>query len=188
MIGASLTQPMLAGAFEGYAILVGVVLLVAIMLCLTYRKQRNPGPSPKTFAREHLAKIKEEHGMRGDIEELMVQLQELSRDISAQIDTRFTKLEASIQSADERIETLQKLIRTAQGRPAIDLVADDDDKPQPSEPGPADPNDANVMRSRILALAETGKNSVEIAREIGGTPGEIELILSLERSSEAGSG
>ena len=184
-MGTSLTQLVLAGAMEGYAILVGVVLLVAIMLRLTYRKQRNPGPSPKTFAREHLAKIKEEHGMRGDIEELMVQLQELSRDISAQIDTRFTKLEASIQSADERIETLQKLIRTAQSRPAIDLLADDDDKPQPSEPVPAD---ADVMRSRILALTEIGKDPVEIAREIGRTPGEIELILSLERSSEAGSG
>lgn len=185
MTGAGLTQLTLAVGMESYAILVGVVLLVAIMLRLTYRKQRNPGPSPKTFAREHLAKMKEEHGMRGDIEELMVQLQELSRDISAQIDTRFTKLEASIQSADERIETLQKLIRTAQGRPAIDLLADDDDKPQPSEPVPAG---VDVMRSRILALTEIGKDPVEIAREIGRTPGEIELILSLERSSEAGSG
>ncbi len=187
-MATKLMQLMLAAAMEGYAILVGVVLLVAIMLRLTYRKQRNPGPSPSTFAREHLAKIKEEHGMRGDIEELMVQLQELSRDISAQIDTRFTKLEASIQSADERIETLQKLIRTAQGRPAVDLVADDDDRPQPSEPGPAEPTDADVMRSRILTLADAGRNPVEIAREIGRTPGEIELILSLERSSEAGSG
>ena len=184
----SVTPLMLATAMEGYAILVGVVLLVAIMLRLTYRKQRKSGPSPSTFAREHLAKIKEEHGMKGDIEELMVQLQELSRDISAQIDTRFTKLEASIQSADERIDTLQKLIRAAQSRPAVDLVADDDDQPQPSPNLPADPPVLDQMRSRILSLADLGKNPVEIAREIGRTPGEIELILSLERSSGAGSG
>lgn len=186
-MATNLTQLMLAAAMEGYAILVGVVLLVAIMLRLTYRKQRAQGPSPGTFAREHLAKIKEEHGMKGDIEELMVQLQELSRDIGAQIDTRFAKLEASIQSADERIETLQKLIRTAQAKPAIDLMADDDVKPQPIQPQPPKPAAVDVLRSRILALADAGKDPIEIAMEIGRTPGEIELILSLERSSEAGS-
>ena len=88
-----------ATEFENYALLLGVVLLVFIMLRLTARKQRGAGPTSQSHARDHVAKLKEEHAVRGDMQELMVQLQELSRDINAQIDTRFAKLEVSIRAA-----------------------------------------------------------------------------------------
>ncbi len=117
-----------ATEFQNYALLLGVVLLVFIMLRLTARKQRQSGSTPQSHARDHLAKLKEEHAVKGDMRELMVELQELSRNINAQIDTRFAKLEVSIRSADERIDLLERLLRAADGRPTIDTVVSGDDE------------------------------------------------------------
>ena len=175
-----MTHFILAAELGNFAILLGVVLLVALMLRMTYRKQRNPGPTPSSFAREQLAKLKEEHAVKGNLEELMVQLQELSREINAQIDTKFAKLEASIRSADERIDTLYHLLRgRAQEQPTVDTIISDDgagEEPPPDESGAEAPDSP---RAKIYALADSGKSAVEIAHHTGQAPGEIELILSL---------
>ena len=49
-----------------------------------------------------------ERRIRRDLESLMIELEELSRKISAQIDTRFAKLEAVIRDADRREEKEHK--------------------------------------------------------------------------------
>ena len=175
-----MTHFILAAELGDFAILIGVVLLVALMLRMTYRKQRNPGPTPSSFAREQLAKLKEEHAVKGNLEELMVQLQELSREINAQIDTKFAKLEASIRSADERIDTLQRLLRgRGQEQPTVDTIISDDGAGEEPPPDPAGAEAPEPSRARIYALADSGKSAVEIARHTGQAPGEIELILSL---------
>ncbi len=178
-------QPMLAMEPGSYVALLGVVILVGVMLRMTYRKQRNSRPTPRTFAREHIAKLKEEHAMKGDMEELMVQLQELSRNISAQIDTKFAKLEASIRSADERIEKLQRLQRATEGQPTIDTVITDDIAPEPTSTRPPKPEPADPQHDQIYTLADAGDSVVQIAQEIGKSPGEIELILSLRNSARS---
>ena len=175
----------LAIEVSGYALLLGVVIVVAFMLRMTYRKQRNPGPTPSSFAREQLAKLKEEHAVKGNLEELMVQLQALSRDINAQIDTKFAKLEASIRSADERIDTLQRLRDAGEDQPTVDTVISDDGLGQNPAADQAAAEAADMPQARIYALADSGKSPVEIADQTGQSPGEIELILSLRGRSGA---
>ncbi len=174
-----------ATEFQNYALLLGVVLLVFFMMRLTARKQRQSGPTAQRHARDHVAKLKEEHAMKGDMRELMVELQDLSRDINAQIDTRFAKLETSIRAADERIDLLERLLRAADGRPTIDTVVSGDDvashlPPEQPQAGRPDPPHA-----RIYDLADGGRNSIQIAQQTGKTPGEIELILSLRKSTRS---
>ena len=177
---------MLAVEPGNYALLIGVVILVAAVLRWTYRRQRQPGPTPKTFARDHIAKIEEEHAVRGDMQELMVQLQELARSINAQIETKFAKLETSIRSADERIETLERLLRAAQGQPSIDaVVGDEGEQARPTDDQlKSAPPDAAI--AEVYKLADAGKDTVAIAQQTGQTPGEIELILSLRDSARSG--
>ncbi len=174
-----------ATGFQNYAPLLGVVLLVFIMLRLTARKQRQSGSMPQRYARDHVAKLKEEHAVKGDMRELMVELQELSRNINAQIDTRFAKLEVSIRSADERIDLLERLLRAADGRPTIDTVVSGDDEAPRLPPAQPQAGLPESQHGRIYDLADGGRNSIQIAQETGKTPGEIELILSLRESTRS---
>ena len=173
-----------ATEFENYALLLGVVLLVVIMLRLTARKQRQSGPTSQSQARDQVAKLKKEHAVKGDMRELMVELQDLSRDINAQIDTRFTKLEVSIRAADERINLLERLLRAADGRPTVDTVVSDDEATH-SQPEQAPAGLPELPHGRVYDLADAGRNSIQIAQETGKTPGEIELILSLRESTRS---
>ena len=56
----------------GLVALAGVVILCFITLRITYRKLREPGTSPKEYAREQVARLKDQHAMKGDMEELLV--------------------------------------------------------------------------------------------------------------------
>ncbi len=174
-----------ATEFQNYALLFGVVLLVFIMMRLTARKLRQSGPTSQSHARDHVAKLKEEHAVKGDMRELMVELQDLSRDINAQMDTRFAKLEVSIRSADERIDLLERLLRAADGRPTIDTLVSGNDEASPLPPQQPRVGHAEPPHARIYDLADGGRNSIQIAQETGKTPGEIELILSLRESTRS---
>jgi hypothetical protein len=95
----------------------------------------------------------------------MVELQELSRRIGAEIDTRFAKLEAAMRDADRRIAVLNRLSGMA-GDVGKDV---------------AERNRGDRRHAVIYELADAGFSSVDIARDLGKTPGEVELILNLRK-------
>lgn len=103
-----------------------------------------------------------------DLDELIAELQDLSRKISAEIDTRFAKLEAVIRDADRRIAVLHRLSRG-----------------QPSAGKSAPASDEEARYAVVYELADAGFTAIEIARELGKTPGEVELILNLRKKPEA---
>ncbi len=111
--------------------------------------------------------LEKKEKLRRDLETLIGELQDLSRKISAEIDTRFAKLEASIRDADRRIAVLNRLAR--QG------CSSEDSSPECDE---------NAGRYTVVyELADAGFSCVEIAKDLGKTPGEIELILNLRRTA-----
>jgi hypothetical protein len=111
-----------------------------------------------------------------EMETLLVELSEMSRKITAQIDSRSTKLELLIQEADDKIEQLRAM-QAAAGRTPADRFRMDigTPRPQPDDVEPAvDPRHAEVY-----ALADQGQSSSEIADGLRRPRGEIELILAL---------
>lgn len=123
---------------------------------------RNPRPQNASQAQTRL---------KHDLEALMVELEEFSRSVSAQIDMRFAKLETAIQDADRRITALNRLTRR---------LAERDGQPTPE-------TEAHDLRHEIVyELADAGLTPVEIARDTGKTPGEIELILNLRKRGDTG--
>ena len=105
---------------------------------------------------------------RDDINELMLRLEELSREICGQIDTRFAKLEHAIREADAKLAAL----RAATEAPTpVDPAGSD---------APVDPKHAEVCRR-----ARDGQIALQIAREMDMPVGEVELILSLQRSRQS---
>jgi len=177
------------------ALLLGVVvLLVTAAMASLRRRMRNRRSGSATGLLGGWSGLEQESAKR-DLCELTVQLEELSRRIGAQIDTRFQKLETVIADADQRIASLEALLRAAKDIPALDVAAGDDrvckgreaseapaawQKAGTTAPG-AIPSREDPLRRRIHELSASGKTSVEIAQAVGRNPGEIELILALPR-------
>jgi transposase len=107
--------------------------------------------------------------LRRDLELLLGELQDLARKISAEIDTRFAKLEASIRDADRRIAVLNRLAHQPGQTP---------------RPAPKDSEEIDARHAAVYELADAGFSCVEIAKDLGKTPGEIELILNLRRTAQ----
>jgi hypothetical protein len=102
------------------------------------------------------------------MQNLLVELSEMARQISGQLDTRATRLETLIQQADERIDRLEK---ASNGQHA---PREEEPPPQPEPESPPDPRHAEVY-----VLADQGREVHEIASELGRPRGEVELILAL---------
>jgi hypothetical protein len=179
---------------ENSLMLIGASALCFIVL-MTIAMRRRVGEkmgAPKFTSRERLEELTAHRGMRDDMQELLVELEELARKINAQIDTKFAKLEASIADADRRIVELRGLAGTrdaaASGKPArtsngLNIVVDDAGAQATSDADAAPRDDVDDRRRRVYALADAGKSPLEIAEAVGQTPGEIELILSLRRNA-----
>jgi hypothetical protein len=134
------------------------------------RRTGSASPAPK---RSRLDKTREElHQTQPHVTAMMARLEEVSREMMAQLDTRFSKLERSIADADERIGQLKALLREARGVGAVDVTLDDGE-----ESGDGD----------VLRLSRAGLAPRQIAERTGRPLGEVELILSLARARRQGS-
>jgi len=153
-------------------LLAGVVLVLGSLLWHRARtrtgKTRVEGRTSR-HAAMHNARLKTQ--ATEDIQELMVRLEELSREMCGQIDTRFAKLEHVIAEAEGKLAALRGALRQA-------AECDPAAPPRADEP----PSPERVRRARVCQLALAGRLHVEIAREMDMDVGEVELILALERS------
>jgi hypothetical protein len=188
MIGQSIHLPcpdgvpsglMAAGTFDPsqLSLLVLVLGVVALLLIVTRRRLRESRNSPQAYAREQIRRIRDERNVNHEVRDVMVELQQLSRQINAQIETRFAMLESAIRSADDRIDRITRLLRETDGQPTLDVTLADD---APAADLAARPDST---RRLIYRLADAGRTPVEIARELGTTTGEVELTLALRATT-----
>jgi hypothetical protein len=159
--------PLLDGLFGVESLVPLALALIAIFLLMRRRPRRSDDPERSTIQRQPPAASKQ--NLRRDLDELLVELQDLSRRISADIDVRFAKLEAVIRDADRRIAVLNRLSR--------ELAAKGGEAPDPA-------SDHEARHAVIYELADAGFSPVEIARDLGKTPGEVELILNLRQKPD----
>lgn len=97
-------------------------ILIATITILKLRSRKRPlDGSAKQYQREIKSAAGATDALRHNMEELMVRLEELSREINARIDTKHVKLEQSIADADRRIAALRILVdATFNGVPGED--------------------------------------------------------------------
>ena len=137
--------------------------------------------------------LSKQRSVEREMSNLLVELSEMSRQITSQLDTRAAKLELLLKEADEKIEALRAANGTAGAAPPpsaaprreppgptaerMALLGESDDlfpvKPEPPA-APVDPRHAEVY-----ALADAGRSAHEIASRLGRPSGEVELILAL---------
>jgi hypothetical protein len=159
-----------------------LVLLVAVYLILRpkmkkkdplERRQQQPSP-PGGLT------LAQQRGLERDMSTLVTELLDMSRQMTAQMETRAAKLEILLKEADDKIAQLHALTSHAQngdGQPAASSA------PAASAPPAASQSATDPRYERIYALAAQGQSIPQIAREVGMPSGEIEVILAFWRTS-----
>lgn len=153
----------------------GVIAVFFLMSSLRRRQSRRQRPDIEEGSASRDLRTQTAGQLRREVDRAVVELQELSREIAAEIDTRYVKLEMAIRDADRRIATLHRLSRDTGAPPET----------SPETP-PADDTGGEEIDNRhlvIYEMADSGLSHVDIARELGRTPGEVELILNLRRNA-----
>ncbi len=174
-----------------------VVVATTLVIAATRRRIRRSQADRVDSVQRRSADLHRSSQTTRDVEQVMIELDRLARDIHGRIDTRFAKLERVIRDADERIDQLARLLREAEGGPALDITVGDAphtpapllDSEAPSPRVSASTSDKTTAASAavrtIHQLADEGKPAVQIAATIGRPIGEVELILSLRRAKSA---
>ncbi len=153
--------------------LIVVIVGVSVLMLVSTRRRimiRNSN-SPRAYVREQIAQIKEERQVSQEVCAVLQELENLARQVNAQMDCRSAKLEALIRAADERIDRLTRLT-VAGGEPAAPAP------PTSAAPTPLSARQA-TLRRLVRELSDLGYNTLEIANRVGLTAGEVELILAL---------
>jgi hypothetical protein len=165
-----------------------LVLCATVIMIVLLRRHQFRSTSRREMSRDHIARIRDQHKLRESMDELLLQLEEVSRRVGAQVDTKFAKLETVIRDADERIARLEGVLgRSGDTRPqprapgsakregAGETPAGGTDTP--AAPNPAEPPDPRFQR--VYELIDAGSSPIKAAEQLGLPLGEVELILDL---------
>lgn len=162
------------------AIGVGVVTIVYIAFIRPMRGKKDPLNKPAPDAG-----LARQRGVEREMSNLLVELSEMARQMTAQLDTRAAKLEALIREADERIAILQaaggaaptggdQVLIEAKVLESHALPMTESRMTVMEQPAVPDPR-----HSEVYDLADEGQSAQDIARQTGRPRGEVELILAL---------
>jgi len=163
------------------ALLAMLVAITTIVMILTRNRVRDSVQSPRPSARARYAQLSEKRRALREVEEVMIELDQVARNVHGQLDTRFAKLEAVIRDADERIAELKRLTRKTEAAPSLDITLD---AVEPDEEEAA-PVMGDGPHADVYRLADAGMDRIRIAEETGKKTGEIELILALRKARPA---
>lgn len=159
---------------------VGAVLIIAGML-MAFRKRRRGQPAEDLTPAEQVERHQQLRGVRRDLEELMVEVEQLAKRFAGQMDARAAKLETLLREADQRIAELRRLqggTADAAAKPNAAARAEDVAAagPAPLE-APADP-----LARAVYRLCDEGLAPPDIARKLNEHVGKVELILALRQA------
>ncbi len=148
----------------------GIAIAATAFVYIRARNRAKKDPLERAPAQSSLS---QQRSVERQMQSLLVELSEMSRQISAGLDTRAAKLDALIREADEKIATLRALRNVAPPPANGDTLAAPPSQPSPSAYEP-DPRHAEVY-----ALADQGHSASDIAEKLSRPNGEIQLILAL---------
>jgi hypothetical protein len=163
--------------FTGLLIVgVSVIMLVVTRRRIARNRAAGDPPAIGPAPRSPVTGREQSRDASQSMREMMLELEQLSREINSQVDTRLRALNLLVQEADEKLRQLRELQGLAEGEgPQVRRLP-----PLRQEPHP----EATSERyARVYTLAEKGHSIVEIARELEMMTGEVELILALRRSA-----
>ena len=185
-----------ASLTAGQWMLVCVAVLVTVYFVMRSGRRKKADPLARPASAAGLA---QQRAVERQMQNLLVELSEMARQITAQLDTRATKLALLIDDADEKAAMLQRLLDQYRAAltappppappppPAVPPAAAPPTPPEPAafEPSLALVNEADARNDQIYALADQGLSAAAIAHQLDRHHGEVELIIALRPSPAA---
>lgn len=162
---------------SGQLALISIIVIATTLMLISQRRRRQEsGPSPRLYAREQLARLTEQKAVQDETSEVITHLEQLAREINAQLDAKLMRMDRCIRDADDRIRRLDRITSDLRGGASLDVTVSGDSADSP----PPAANDAGRRDNELVfRLADTGKTARDIAGSIGRPIGEIDLILAL---------
>ena len=139
--------------------LVVAALFIAVVLPRLRRRQDGPRDALGSFGSAT-------GGAREELERLLTEIQDLSREHIARLDTKIRMLNQLLLECDQKKRELEGLLAKAGGAP---------EKSAP--PAKA----ANPLHDQVYSLQDSGKEILDICAATGLEKGEVELILGLRK-------
>lgn len=167
--------------------LLGVLLITVGMLMGIRSKRRRAGA--RSSARERVDELRQKQAVRGDLEQLMTEVEQLAKRFGTQLDAKMMQMERLIDEADRKIAELKQLEQAR--RAAMSLQVSEPTSfsplptanPQPPAPNPPPaPSPDEALKRSVCALADRGVDPVEIANQLNEHVGKVELILALRKA------
>jgi hypothetical protein len=145
-----------------------VILLTVFRPMFRKKDPLDAAPSKKTLAQQR--------SVERQMETLVVELEKMARQITAQLDTRAGKLELLIKEADEKIAGLARAAASGptpgQSNPTIGAT---------TPPTSTLLSEHDARHNDVYSLADQGRAPHEIAHILDRPSGEVELILALRK-------
>jgi hypothetical protein len=164
---------------------VGVLATLYLVMRGRAKKRNDP------LERRPSMGISQQRQIERDMGQLMVEMLDTARQMTAQLDTRAARLEVLMKEADQKLTALKA---ASAGVPAVAAA--------PTAPPPAPPANLPVFEARpvpnvpiakpekleippdprhadVYQMADQGNSPNEIARQLNRPSGEVELILAL---------
>lgn len=138
----------------------------------------------------HKKSLAQQRNLERDMQQLLLELTEMTRVMNAQIDTKAARLEVLIQDAEQAEQRLRAALgQSAEvNTPVQPLTADKFPafKNEPLQnidlPDPKSPMSPLTRHEEVYRLADDGVSIDDIAQRTSRPRGEIDLILALRRS------
>jgi len=156
------------------------VLLITMSMMMGIRKKRRRSGT-QSSARERVDELRHKQAVRGDLEQLMSEIEQLSKRFGAQLDAKTVQMERLIDEADRKIAELQRLEQAhREASCAQPPEASPVKPPSLSTPEPLSPDDE--LKRAVCELADRGHDPVAIAQKLNEHVGKVELILALRKA------
>jgi len=190
---------LLGNVGSGAMLAMGVALMLVVLLRrsgkyvhkLKRLAKKKRGPTVQEVDRQKMAGVFERASPLLDapatVVRWQVEMQDLARDLKAEIDTKACLLQVLIRRSQEAAERLEAAAARAEQlgcippedeRISLKSLAENtgmppvSTEPQPSEPMPP-------YASEVNSLADAGRNASDIATHLGLPLGDVEFVLSL---------
>lgn len=160
-------------------VFVGAVSFMLLMRSQRYFRRQRPEPLPSQRAKQAIPAASRPPA---DVERWQVDMHDLARELSAQLDSKLSALQYLVNLADERIAQLQSLTAQSSTSPGVARKASTDAtqaEPLAHSASITLPTKHEARAAEIYALADAGESSQAIAAIVGAPIGEVELVLGL---------
>lgn len=158
-------------------------LSIVVILYLTFRQRRKNDPLTTLPFRTSLQQQK---ALERDMQSVVVELSEMTRQMSATLETRAAKLDLLIQEADEKIARLNAAlsgVEAGASRPSTPIDLPLAPAPMKSPGLRLVKDDTEDRWSEIYMLADQGLSTAQIASKLNRPEGEVDLILHIRPKS-----